>query len=48
MLFVNHLQSDPDSLGEGPLRKNCLYLGHNSAAQDASFRTNQITVLLDA
>lgn len=43
-----YLQANPDPLGEGALRKNCLHLGHNSAAQDASFRTNQITILLDA
>lgn len=45
---VSYLQPDPDSFGEGPLGKNCLYLGHNSAAQNASLRTDQITVLLDA
>lgn len=43
-----YLQSNPDPLGQRPLRKNCLNLRYNSAAEDASFRTNQIAVLLDA
>lgn len=43
-----YLQSNPDPLGQRPLRKNCLNLWYNSAAEDASLRTNQIAVLLDA
>lgn len=48
VLLSVYLQSNPDPLGERPLGKNCLNLWYNSAAEDASFRTNQITVLLDA
>lgn len=43
-----YLQPDPDPLGESPFRKHSLHLGHNGAAQDPTFRPNQIAVLLDA
>lgn len=43
-----YLQPNPDPLGEGPFRKHSLHLGHHGAAQDATFRTNQIAVLLNA
>lgn len=45
---LRYLQSDPDPLGEGPLGKHCLHLGYDGAAQDATLRTNEIAVLLDA
>lgn len=43
-----YLQSDPDPLGQSPFWKYRLHLRDNGAAQDAPFRPNQVTVLLDA
>lgn len=43
-----YLQSHPDPLRQSPFWKYRLHLRDHSAAQDAPFRPNQVTVLLDA
>lgn len=42
-----YLQSHPDPLGQSSFWKDRLHLRDHGAAQDASFRTNQVAVLLD-
>lgn len=42
-----YLESHPNPLGQGSFWKDCLYVRDNGAAEDASFRTNQVTVLPD-
>lgn len=42
-----YLESHPNPLGQGSFWKDRLYVRDNGAAEDASFRTNQVTVLPD-